>query len=63
MTEIKIIYLVQLCLIALIVCDCIVYPDPKCLIFKTKKRPYFFLRLEADFFILYYHSRHLQQIH
>jgi hypothetical protein len=25
-------------------------PDPKFLIFRTKKRPHFFLRLEADFF-------------
>ena len=37
----------------MIVCDCMVYPDPKFLIFKTKKRPHFFLRLEADFFWSY----------
>ena len=59
-TEIKIIYFVPLCLI---VFNFMVYPDPKFLIFKTKKRPHFFLRLEADFFILCYHARHLQQIH
>ena len=33
-TEIKIIYFVPLCLIVLIVSDCMVYPDPKFLIFK-----------------------------
>ena len=36
-TEIKIVYFVQLCLIALIVCDCMVYRDTKFLIFKTKQ--------------------------
>ena len=33
-TEIKIIYFVPLCLNVLIVSDCMVYPDPKFLIFK-----------------------------
>ena len=37
-------------MIVLIVCDCMVYPDPKFLICKTKKWPHFFLRLEPDFF-------------
>ena len=37
--EIKIIYFVPLCLI---VFDFMVYPDPKFLIFKTKKHPHFF---------------------
>ena len=49
-TEIKIIYFVQLCLIALIVCDCMVYPDPKFLIFKTKKHPQFFYEAGGWFF-------------
>ena len=35
-TGIKIIYFVQFCLITLIVYDCMVYPDHKFLIFKTK---------------------------
>ena len=39
-----------LCSIVLIVCDCMVYPDSKFLIFRTKKHPRFFLSLEADFF-------------
>jgi hypothetical protein len=43
----KIIYFVPLCLI---VFDFMVYPDPKSMIFKTKKWPHFFLRLEADFY-------------
>ena len=59
-TEIKIIYFLPLF-------DCVwsymVYPDPKFLIFKTKKCPCFFLRLEAFFSILCYRARHLQQIH
>ena len=46
-TEIKIIYFVPFCLI---VFDLMVYHDPKFLILKTKRRPHFFLRLEADFF-------------
>ena len=33
-----------------IVFDFIAYPGPKFLIFITKKRSHFFLRLEADFF-------------
>ena len=36
----------------------ITLPDPKFFIFKTKKWPHFFMRLEADFF-----ARHLQQNH
>ena len=41
-----------------------VYPDPKFLIFKTKKRPHFFSEAGGWFFlILCYHARHLQQIH
>ena len=48
--EIKIIYFVPLCWIVL---DCMVYPDRKFLISKTKKRPSFFQRLEADFFWSY----------
>jgi hypothetical protein len=44
---------VQLCLIALIVCDCMVYPDPKFLIYKTENGLIYFLKMEADFF---YHS-------
>ena len=35
-------------LLCAIVCDCMVYPDPKFLICKTKKQPH--LRLEDDFF-------------
>ena len=58
-TEIKIIYVVQLCLI---VCDCMVYPDAKFLIPKGKNGLINFLRMEAVFFILCYHARHLQQI-
>jgi hypothetical protein len=44
-TEIKIIYFVQLCLIA---CDCKIYPDPK-----LKTASFIFLRMEADFFCSY----------
>jgi hypothetical protein len=51
---------VQLCLI---VCDCMVYLDPIFLYLKLKNSLIFFLRLEADFLILCYHARHLQQIH
>ena len=47
----------------LIVFDLMVYPDPKFLIFKTKKRPHFFSKVRGCFFILCYHARHLQQIH
>ena len=42
--------------------DC-VYPNPKFLIFETKIRPHFFSEVRGCFFILCYHSRHLQQIH
>ena len=59
-TEIKIIYFVQLCLI---LCDCMVYPDPKFFIFKTKKRTHFLPEVRGWFFILCYHARHLQQIY
>jgi hypothetical protein len=51
-------------LLCLIVCDCMVYPDPKVLICKTEKWPNFFMRLEADCFLIpYYYSKLLQQIH
>ena len=56
----KIIYFVQLCLIALIVCDCTVYPDSRFLI--QKRASFIFLRMEANFFVLCYHASHLQQI-
>ena len=60
-TEIQIIYFVPLCLI---VSDRKVYPDPKFLIFKTKKWPHFFFWGYMLFFlILCYHTRHLEQIH
>ena len=36
-TEIKIIYI-----LCAMVCDCMVYPDPKFLICKTKEQPIFF---------------------
>ena len=36
--------------LSVIVFDFMVYPDPKSMIFKTKKWPHFFLRLEADFY-------------
>ena len=49
-TDIKIIYFVQLCLIALIVCDCMVYPDPNFLYSKLKMASFIFLRMQADFF-------------
>ena len=49
-TEIKIIYFVPLCLI---VFDCMVYPDRKFLIFKTKKRPNFFSGVTGCFFWSY----------
>ena len=52
-TEIKIIYFVQLCLIALIVCDSIVYPGPKYLIFKTKNRLIYFSEEGGWFFWSY----------
>ena len=42
--ETKIVYFVSLCLIVI---DRMVYPDPKFLIFITKKGLIFFLRLEA----------------
>ena len=42
-TEIKIIYFAQSCLIALIACDCMVYPDPKFFISKTKKALFYFI--------------------
>ena len=49
-TEIKIIYFVPLCLIMF---DRTAYPDPRVLIFKTRKTTSFlFLRLDAVF--LYY---------
>ena len=42
---------IQNYLLCAIVCDCMVYIDPKFLICKTKKQPhFFFLKLEADFF-------------
>ena len=37
-TEMKIIYFVPLCLIVLIVSDCMVYPNPKFLIFKKYQK-------------------------
>ena len=59
-TEIKIIYFVPLCLI---VFDRMVHPDPKFLIFKTKKRPHIFSEVRDCFFILCYHARHFLKIH
>ena len=50
-------------LLCAVVFDSMVYWDPKFLIIRTKKWPHFFLRLEAVFFILYYHARHLQLIY
>jgi hypothetical protein len=51
-------------LLCAIVCDFMVYPDPKFIIFKTKKQLHFSLRFKANFFmILCYHARHLLQIH
>ena len=47
-------------LIALIVCDCTVYPDSRFLI--QKRASFIFLRMEANFFVLCYHASHLQQI-
>ena len=41
-TEIKIIYFLQLRLIAMIVSNCIIYPNPKFLISKTKKKVHLF---------------------
>ena len=36
--------------LCLIMFDCMVNPNPKFLISKTKKQPHFFLRLKAGFF-------------
>ena len=60
-TEIKIIYFVHLCLIGLIVCDFMVHPDHKFLIFKTKNGLIYFSEDESFFFVD--PARHLQQIH
>ena len=53
----------------IIVFDCVwvfdpmVYPGPKFLISITKKLPPFFSEVRGCFFILCYHTKHLQQIH
>ena len=57
-TEIKIIYFVQLCLIALIVCDCMVYPDPNFLIFQTKNGLICFSEDEDWFFLILCYVSH-----
>ena len=51
-TEIKSVYFLQLCFIALIVCDFMVYPDPKCFIFKTKNGLIYFSEDEGWFFLI-----------
>ena len=38
-------------LLCAIVFDCMVYPDPKFFIFKTKKQPHFFSEVRGCFFI------------
>ena len=55
-TEIKIIYFVRLCLIVLIVCDFMVYPDSKLFISKTLKsqKKILFLINDADFFLFFW---------